>query len=617
MRQPQVSYTAKDTVFTQQFSGYNHNLRSAVGQFYDMQNMTGDYYPVLSTRAQRSQLLVFTGAQASDPSPEPQAMFAKDYVYYIVRGDIVWGNTVGTEWVQAGRLSNVLTSTGKKQVADIGAYVLIMPDKKVLNTSTHTLSDAAFLFKNESWTRVVEGTSYTTTSELKFTPSTMEGDTITYTSSSTEPQDTSDYWLNTNDNKVYRYDVSTETWQQLTNVFLKVEPHLTYGAAGAGTDATEWLNSFKARINQFKAYDTINLTLDEYDASYGTLGGDTLIFYVGDGYFTIAGLQPQAFETDFKATLSIPSMAFITSLNNRIWGCSENGHEIYACKLGDPTQWYNYAGLASDSYAATIGSDGEFTGAIAYNNNVLFFKKDRLHKIYGNYPSNFQVTEYAVNGVATNCDRTLVVVNGYLFYLGEENVMIYDGSLPRSCSDAFGDLRFVSGVAGQQMNKYYLSTDDGTTVRQFVYDTETGQWWKEDDTKMKAACTYFNNLYSVHYVKDDNGVWQHVLTKEVGSYEGMLDWYVETGELGLDSPMQKYVSRVKIRMEFDGEMYVQISYNGNEFTEVFRRTSKDLKSLLIPVNVKRCDHFRLRIGGEGTAKIYSIGYNVENGSDVC
>ena len=38
---------------TDVFLGYNHNLRIADGEFYDMQNLTSDEYPVLSPRRRR------------------------------------------------------------------------------------------------------------------------------------------------------------------------------------------------------------------------------------------------------------------------------------------------------------------------------------------------------------------------------------------------------------------------------------------------------------------------------------------------------------------------------------------------------------------------------------
>ena len=603
MNLPYVQELEQEVEFVQSFNGFNHNLRCDRGEFYDMKNMTGDYAPVLSTRSLRSQLLVL--------SDTPHGLFTKDYVYYVSGTTLVWGYAEDNVWTEVGRITGGLSATDK-QIADIGAKVLILPDKKIFDCDTHTLSNATYYYEDNTWTRVVEGVSYTTTGELKFTPSTLEGDPITYTSSATEPEDKTVYWLNTTNNTVLRYNEALSMWQQLDNVYLKVEPYLEYGAAGAGSDATEWLNNFKATINKLKDYDTVNIKVKNYDSSYGELGGDTVIFHRGDGFFTIVGLQPTQFTTGFEFKNRFPDMAYITSLNNRIWGCSADGREIYASKLGDPTQWYNYAGLAGDSFAATVGSDGNFTGAIAYNNNVLFFKKDRLHKVMGNYPSNFQVAEYTVNGVAEGMGDTLSVVNGYCFFLGEENVMIYDGSLPRSCSEQFGDLRFTSAIAGQQMNKYYLFADDSM----YVFDTEGGNWWKEDDAPMEFASTYFNQLYSIHEVEDDQGNTRHVLTKEVGDYEGTMDWFVETGDLGLDTPYQKYISKVVMRIAFDGSAYAEISYDGKEFTRVWVKTSENLRSYNININVKRCDHFRLRVGGEGIAKIYSLGYNVETGSEI-
>lgn len=37
------------------FLGYNHNLRIADGEFYDMKNLTGDHYPVLTPRKARGE----------------------------------------------------------------------------------------------------------------------------------------------------------------------------------------------------------------------------------------------------------------------------------------------------------------------------------------------------------------------------------------------------------------------------------------------------------------------------------------------------------------------------------------------------------------------------------
>lgn len=107
-----------------------------------------------------------------------------------------------------------------------------------------------------------------------------------------------------------------------------------------------------------------------------------------------------------------------------------------------------------------------------------------------------------------------------------------------------------------------------------------------------------------------------IILREIEEEEDPLDWEVETGNMGLNSPLQKYISKVVIRMAFEGSMKVEIAYDAGPFTEVYQKTTALLRSYDIPINVKRCDHFRFRISGTGVAKIYSIGYNEETGSEI-
>ena len=48
---PQLSEASAGKSTMVDFKGYNHKLFIADGEFYEMQNMTADYYPVLSPRA--------------------------------------------------------------------------------------------------------------------------------------------------------------------------------------------------------------------------------------------------------------------------------------------------------------------------------------------------------------------------------------------------------------------------------------------------------------------------------------------------------------------------------------------------------------------------------------
>ena len=97
------------------FRGYNHNLRIGEDEFYDMKNITSDHYPVLSPRGKR-------GVYASPVSPN--GLIAKDALCYVD----------GTEFVMNEYRVDLGLNNAPKQLISMGAYVIIMPDKKYINT---------------------------------------------------------------------------------------------------------------------------------------------------------------------------------------------------------------------------------------------------------------------------------------------------------------------------------------------------------------------------------------------------------------------------------------------------------------------------------------------------
>ena len=75
------------------------------------------------------------------------------------------------------------------------------------------------------------------------------------------------------------------------------------------------------------------------------------------------GRGGQPWKARCQVERRVPDLDFVTECDNRVWGCSSRENVIYGCKLGDPTNWFSYRGIAADSYAVTVGSDGPFTGA--------------------------------------------------------------------------------------------------------------------------------------------------------------------------------------------------------------------------------------------------------------
>ena len=289
-------------------------------------------------------------------------------------------------------------------------------------------------------------------------------------------------------------------------------------------------------------------------------------------------------------------------------------NQIYDSKLGDLKNWNCFMGLSTDSYVASCGTDGQFTGAVTHLGYPLFFKENCVHKVYGNYPANFQIQTTACRGVQKGCERSLAIVNETLYYKARSGVCAYDGSLPVEMSAAMGDKTYSDAVGGSHGNKYYISMKDTEgEAHLFVYDTGKGMWHKEDDLLPSAFCSCRGELYAIA-----GGEIITMLGSGTQDAEE-VEWMAQTGEIGITSPDMKYISRLTVRMLLDvgAEARLLAQYDFSDVWEelcVLQGTS--LRSFSVPIRPKRCDHMKLRLEGVGNVKVYSITKTIEQGSDV-
>jgi hypothetical protein len=115
----------------------------------------------------------------------------------------------------------------------------------------------------------------------------------------------------------------------------------------------------------------------------------------------------------------------------------------------------------------------------------------------------------------------------------------------------------------------------------------------------------------------DNSFSNVVLRKVGDAEEEPIEWSLETGNLGLDTPDQKYISRIQMRIDFIGSLNVDISYDDSEYFPVHVSQSDHMKSITVPIKVRRCDHFKLKLSGTGQMRLYSFGYETDEGSARC
>lgn len=567
------------------FRGYNHNLRIGEGEFYDMKNLSSNDYPVLSPRERRG-IYKTPGV--------PQGMVAKDSLCYVDGSDFI----IGEERIPMG-LTVERDAEGNiipKNLISMGAYVIIMPDKRYINTSD--LTDYGSM-----------EASVTTVGTVTFTLCTLDGaeyEDVTVRDSAPSYPKNMDYWLDTSTtpNSLKQYSSTSGMWVSIATTYVKI------AAANIGSP---FLEGDGVKISGIT------------DESIADLNNTMIIMGRGENHIVVTGILPAMLtqETPVTVTRQMPNMDFVIESENRLWGCrygealnGEMVNEIYASKLGDFKNWNCFNGISTDSYAVTVGTDGPFTGAIAHLGYPLFFKEGCMHKIYGNYPANYQVLTTACRGVQKGCSGSLAIVNETVLYKSRTAVCAYDGSLPYEISAALGDANYSHATAGALGNKYYVSMrDDAGGYNLFVYDMLRGMWHREDDTHALAFCTCGGDLYYI-----DPTFNQIKTVRGTGETErSPIEWEAMTGVIGTDSPDKKYISRLDVRMslELGARVYFFVQYNSTgAWEQIYTMTGTTLQSFGVPIRPRRCDHLRLKIVGVGEAKIYSICKTIEQGSDI-
>jgi len=590
MRYPILRQIPTERMTTDAFSGYNHNPVIAQGELYDMQNMTSAYYPLLSPRGRR-------GVYAK-PAQRYCCLLSKDALCYLDGQYFIMNEY---------RIDLSLSFYASATLVSMGAYVIILTRDENGNALESKYVNTADLSQYGDINASYQSSAGVA---VQFTLCKADGSAFeNIVSSDTAPTQADDktLWIDTSESPyiLKQYSLATDMWSAVTSTYIRIS------APGIG--------------RSFSVGDGVQIS-GITDPSLQDLNGLQIIQASEDDHIVVNGILDTAVTQTTPVTVerSMPNLDFITESGNRLWGCrygvAKNGqvvNEIYACKLGDFKNWNCFEGISTDSYAVSLGTDGPFTGAITHLGYPLFFKENCLHKIYGNYPANYQVQTTVLRGVQKGSYGSLAIVNEILYYKARGAVVAYDGSLPQEISSALGETAYRSAVAGGHINKYYISMQssmDGS-CHLFVYDTAKRMWHKEDNTRTDAFCSHEGELY---YIDHADGK-----IKTVGGTgtieETQIPWMVETGLMGTNSPDKKYMSRLNIRMALALNAVVRIcaqydSIGGWEHLGTVQGTS--LQAFTLPVRPRRCDHFRLRIEGLGDAKIYAITKTIEGGSDV-
>lgn len=584
MQFPTLTEQGQSREMISTFAGYDHNRSIAANAFYDMKNMSSDGYPLLQSRARRGVVRQME---------TPQGILAKDAMAWADGGKLYYN---GAE------IMGLTLTEGEKQLVSMGAYLLIWPDKKYLNTKD--LTDFGGL-----------EASYASSGTVTYLLCGADGSPLSKVSA-TKPEEPKggEYWIDTTQtpHSLMMWSESSEMWIGVATVYTKIQ------AVGIG--------------KPFQEGDGVEISgaayggdSDVVQAQFEELNGTKIIYAKDEDYIVVVGLIDLTYEqTEGTVTVkrAVPDMDYVCEAQNRIWGCKygmvdgKAVNELYCCKLGDFRNWRVYAGISTDAWAASVGSDGAWTGCANYLGYPTFFKENVIHRVAISAVGAHQVTETVGRGVQSGSFRSLCVVNEVLLYKSRTDVCAYDGSFPTSMGAALGEERYSGAVGGSFNGKYYLSMkDSGGAWHLFCYDTAKGLWHREDD--LHALC--FTQMDGELYAIDAETKQLLALHGSQGTPETAVKWAAETGLIGYTTVEQKYVSRFNLRMLLPkgakADMAIQYDSDG-VWHHCGHMEGVGTKSFLLPVRPRRCDHFRLRIEGEGEVRVYSFAKILETGSDA-
>ena len=576
---PYLQQRGRNRSITTDFRGLNLSQGIGDGEWAWMQNMDTREYPAVARRQKRVHVATLN---------KPNGLCATDRLCFVD----------GVKFYYNGFYYGDVEDS-EKTLVPMGAKIAIFPDKKLFDTTTLSFTDMEQ--KNVS-----SGTVRVTLAKGDGTPygEYTEGDTAP------ENPENGQLWLDTSGDAPVM-----KTWSEAQGLWVaETTTYVLVSATGLGQG--------------LKALDGVTVSgLEE-----AGLNGDWILTDAGPDYILFTGILQKALTQtgEVRVERTCPEMDFVVEKDNRLWGCSSADHEIYCCKLGDPTNWRAYQGVATDSYAVTVGTPGPFTGAAVSGSAVIFFKENCLHRVYGTQPSNFTVYVDNLRGVQQGCHKSAVRVNEYLYYKSVFDVCVYADSEVAGISAALGTESYKNAVAGVCGSRLYLSMEDQEGAWQLlVYDTAAGVWTREDGTHAVgfASClteTFMlradGELYALlpgEYNKDFFMVGSDYTVYAQEETDEEVSWELRTGEILRELPDHKYIGKIQLYLELDpgARAEVALRRDGGAWEKVQELSGGDQRRCTLPIYPRRCDRMEIRLTGVGHARLVNWSKYVGYGSE--
>lgn len=238
--------------------------------------------------------------------------------------------------------------------------------------------------------------------------------------------------------------------------------------------------------------------------------------------------------------------------------------------------------------------------------------------IGGSRPANFHVSSYSCRGVAKDSPAGLCVVNDILYYKSHDGIYAYSGGLPICVSEEICDVvmklkRVVMSGEGELL---LVSGENEGEYIHLAYDTVRRIWHGYSSPKSLTYLRYPDA--TLEFCKGECGVDVYTMFRGVPDAYGEApaealaqSWSFESGDISYNTTDRKYISRISLDTEAQGRTVLLISYNGESFKRVRDIPVHKRGCCDIALTPRRCDHFRIRMEGEGSFTLFAITKEIE------
>lgn len=252
-------------------------------------------------------------------------------------------------------------------------------------------------------------------------------------------------------------------------------------------------------------------------------------------------------------------------------------------------------------------------GLCAYGGHILYFKENALFELYGTDPVNFSLLCLSQD-IGCISQASIMEVGGILYFLGRDGVYRYAGGTnPRKI--CFPIRKFIENMdyerredatGGSDGTRYYLflPQKEGEDVL-LVFDTNIGEWFKEDATPMVGFATLSGKTYAA-----DTAGTVYVF----GQGEEMVSWERTSGPYYYENSVMQNWHRLFIRAELSEGASFKVALSpwadGDGFLTVGTVTESGQTVLQIPRKLQNAPQMRIRLSGQGQATVSAVEFEV-------